>query len=392
MMLPQKATQQLTKQHNRDLVLKTIIESQETSRAEIARATKLTRTTVSDVVAGLMEEGLVQEIGMSTSLGGKPSILLSLVPEARYLIGLNLAQDKFVGAVVNLRGEIKETIEMPVHGEDGQQALDLVYAILDQLTGSEWKPLIGIGVGAPGLINTREGIVINAVNLEWQDLPLAKLLQQRYHLPVSVMNDSQATAIGEFVYGGYNARSNLVVVNVTHGIGSGILIGGKLFQGDGGGAGEIGHVLVFDNHRLCRCGRTGCLETLASAQAVAQRLREESGAADILDIDEIGRKFAQGDPLARKIVLEAGQHLGVALGNMVGMLNIRNIIVTGTMTRFGQPWLEAIRQAMRQSALAGMTQETKIEPGKLDYRACILGASAHLLMDDYALLFSSSEN
>src|SRR5512134_2093672 len=103
-----KATHQLTKQHNRDLVLKTIFENETISRAEIARITMLTRTTVSDVVAGLLSEGLVKEVGLGSSIGGKPSILLSLVADSRYLIGLNLAQNKFVGAVVNLRGEIKD--------------------------------------------------------------------------------------------------------------------------------------------------------------------------------------------------------------------------------------------------------------------------------------------
>ena len=108
-MTPKKATQQLTKQHNRDLVLRTIIENQQISRADIARATKLTRATVSEVVSGLMAEGLVEEVGLDTSGNGKPSILLSLVPDSRYLIGLNLGQDKFIGGIVNLSGEIKES-------------------------------------------------------------------------------------------------------------------------------------------------------------------------------------------------------------------------------------------------------------------------------------------
>ena len=172
-----KATRQLTKQHNRDLVLQMIFGNQKISRAEIARLTKLTRTTVSDVVAGLIKEGLVEEVGLGSSIGGKPSILLSLVADSRYLIGLNLMQDKFIGAVVNLCGEIKETVEIPVDGRDGTQALSLLYQILDRLTQKNWIPIVGIGVGAPGLINTREGIVISAVNLDWQDLPLAHLLE-----------------------------------------------------------------------------------------------------------------------------------------------------------------------------------------------------------------------
>ena len=195
-----KATHQETKEHNRDLVLKTIFEADTVSRAEIARITRLTRTTVSEVVGGLLAEGLVREVGIGSSIGGKSPILLGLVKDSRYMISLNLAHDQFCGAVVNLRGEIKDMESLPVSGRDGEQALALVYEILDRLMKKQWTPLVGIGVGTPGLVNTREGLVINAVNLDWQNLPLAQLLQDRYQLPVHIMNDSQAASIGEYVY------------------------------------------------------------------------------------------------------------------------------------------------------------------------------------------------
>jgi len=384
-----KATHQQTKQHNRDLVLRTIFVNETISRAEIARVTMLTRTTVSDAVTGLLTEGLVQEVGYGTSLGGKNPILLSLVADARYLIGLNLAQDKFIGAIVNLRGEIKQTVELPVHSGNGQQALEQVYQILDELLKTEWKPIVGIGVGAPGLINTREGIVVNAVNLEWRDLPLANLLEERYRLPVTVLNDSQATAIGEYVYGEHEPDGNLVVVNVKHGIGAGILINGRLFQGDGGGAGEIGHVVVQENGAQCRCGKRGCLETVASAQAVVRRVQTETGQGSTLD--EIRAAFEAGDAQVRAAVLDAGHYLGTSLANLIGTLNIQKIVLTGDMTRFGDAWLDSVRHAMREAALTRMAEGTQLEIGKLDYRGCILGASALLLLDDYSLLFTGAE-
>jgi N-acetylglucosamine repressor len=387
-----KATHQLTKQHNRDLVLKTIFEHETISRAEIARTTKLTRTTVSEVMAGLLAEGLVKEVGPGSSSGGKPSILLSLVADSRYLIGVNLAQDKFIGSVVNLRGELKETVELPVKGKDREKALQLVYHIIDKLVKKNWNPVVGIGVGAPGLINTREGIVINAVNLEWRDLPLAQLLQQRYKLPVSVLNDSQATAIGEFVYENLPSDSNLIVVNVRHGIGAGILINGSLFQGDGGGAGEIGHVMVQENGLLCRCGRRGCLETIASARAVVERIHIRTKSVRVPSLDEIELKFNRGDPLVKEVILEAGRYLGISIASMVGALNITKVVLTGDMTRFGKSWLEAVQQSMLQSALGLMTEETQLTIGKLDYRACILGSSAYLLLDGYSLLFLQPDN
>lgn len=387
-----KATHQLTKQHNRDLVLQRIFGNQKISRAEIARLTKLTRTTVSEVVAGLIKEGLVEEVGLSSSIGGKPSILLSLVADSRYLIGLNLMQDKFIGAVVNLCGEIKETVEIPVDGRDGTQALSLLYQILDRLTQKTWFPIVGIGVGAPGLINTREGIVISAVNLDWQDLPLAHLLEKRYGLPVSVLNDSQATAIGEFVHGNHPPGSNLIVLTVMHGIGAGILINGQLFQGDGGGAGEIGHVVVQENGLPCRCGRNGCLETVASAKAVVTRMQSLTNSADPISLDVLESRFKNGDQTAHQVIMDAATYLGRSIGTLVATFNIKTVVLTGDMTRFGEPWLMAAKQAMLQAALGRMVEGTQLHIGKLDYRACILGSAAHLLLDDYSLLFTQSGN
>lgn len=375
-----KATHQQTKEHNRDLVLKTIFDHQAISRAEIARLTQLTRATVSDLVNELLAEGLVEEVGLGSSMGGKSPILLSLRPDSRYLIGLNLAQDKFIGAMVNLRGEIKETVEFPVRGEDGEQSLELVFRILDNLLATSWKPVVGIGVGTPGLINTRDGVILQAVNLAWKNLPLARLIRERFSLPVSVLNDSQATAIGEFVYGGHPSEGNMVVVNVRHGVGAGILINGRLFQGDGSGAGEIGHVVVEENGLLCRCGKRGCLETLTSLSAVVRR-------SGLPDLDHVEAAFCTGDPRIRQIIQDAGAHLGSALAYLVGTLNIHEIILAGEMTRFGEPWLDAVQQAMQRSAFHLLARNTHLRMGNLDYQACILGASSFMLLDGYSLLF-----
>ena len=395
-MASKKATHQQTKQLNRDLVLKLIFDHETISRAEVARLTKLTRATVSEIVTGLMDEGLVEEIGYGESIGGKAPILLSLVADSRYLIGLNLAKDKFVGAVVNLRGQIKEMVEFPVNERDGVQALQLVYQMLDQLTAKGWKPLVGIGIGTPGLVNTLEGVVVNAVNLDWQDLPLAQLLEARYRLPVSILNDSQATAIGEFVYGqDHPADSNLIVITVKHGIGAGILIHGRLFQGDGGGAGEIGHVVVQEEGALCRCGNRGCLETIASAHAVVRRVQALAGeypqsslaknpAAGLAEIEAAWRA---GDALAQRVMSDAAHDLGGAIAALVGVLNIQKIVLTGDLACFGAPWLEQVRAAAARVALTRLAQQTSLEFGLLDIQACVLGASAFMLLENYDLLF-----
>jgi glucokinase-like ROK family protein len=349
-------------------------------------------------VSDLIAEGLVTEIGMGSSIGGKSPILISLVDDSRYIIGLDLANSQFYGAVINLRGETREWVSLPVNDSNGIEALALVYEIIDQLTRGEFKPLVGIGVGTPGLVNTRDGVVVNAVNLAWNNLPLEQLLQVRYGLPVFVLNDSQAAAMGEYTYGeSSKAGESLIVINVRHGIGAGIVIDGKLFQGDGGGAGEIGHVVVVHTGGLpCRCGNTGCLETVASTQAVVNHARQLVQMAALPALPEdpenitlatLEKDFQAGDPLACKVVLEAGYYMGIAIANMVGTLNIHKVILSGDMTRFGERWLDEIRRTVEQSSLAGLVKETQINIGRLGGNRIALGASA-LLLSDYSLLFN----
>ncbi len=389
----QKATQQQTKEHNTGLVLSTIFRHEVISRAEIARVTSLTRTTVSDIVAELIAEGLVSEVGIGSSIGGKSPILLALVEDARYLIGLDLSYEEFRGGIVNLRGTIREKINLPIDQKcTGEAALGAIYNILDRLVGTQRRPLVGIGIGTPGLVNTREGIVVNAVNLDWKNLPLARLVQERYHLPVYVLNDSQAAAMAEYSYGAaQQPETNLVVINVRRGIGAGIIINGQLFQGDGGGAGEIGHVVVApEKGLLCPCGNTGCLETVASVRAVIQRLQTEprlpGGGPDEINLSALQEAFQTGDSQVQEVVLEAGRYMGLAIAGLVGALNIHKIVLTGEMTRFGKPWLEAIQGTVAQMALPILAQETRVEIGRLGENGILLGASA-LLLKDYSLLY-----
>jgi N-acetylglucosamine repressor len=394
----EKATRQHTKEHNRNLVLKTIFEHDSISRADISRHTRLTRTTVSDIVADLLTEGLVSEIGVGESIGGKSPILLSLVEDSRYLIGLDLAHNQFRGAIVNLRGKIRELVTLPVNSRNGDQALALVYEILDRLITASSVPLVGIGIGTPGLVNITEGVVVNAVNLDWKDLPLAHLMEQRYHLPVSILNDSQAAAMGEYTFGqNHTSESNLILINVRHGIGAGIIIQGMLFHGDGGGAGEIGHVVVVpEGGLLCRCGNRGCLETVASAQALVKQAQALAAqpiqtllpkSPQEINLDTIQLAFTGGDENVRRAVLQTGRYIGLAISSLVGTLNIKNIVLTGDMTRFGKPWLDAIREVITTTTLPRLAQETQIEIGQLGENSILLGASA-MLVNNYSLLFN----
>jgi glucokinase-like ROK family protein len=393
----EKATRQYTKEHNRNLVLQMIFAHEKISRAEIARISQLTRSTVSEIISNLIHEGLVSEIGIGHSQVGKNPILLSLVEDSRWLIGLDLGQNQFRGAVVNLRGKIREEVTAPTNDCNGIEALSLIFQMLDSLIGSTKQPLSGIGVGTPGLINTSEGLVVNAVNLNWKNFPLTHLLQERYHLPVYILNDCQAAALGEKTYGKVFLKDeNLVLINVHNGIGAGIIIHGSIFQGDGGFSGEIGHIVVkWEGGELCRCGNRGCLETVASVQALVRQARKAiseypqsliSHDSQKITLDTIFEAFKAGDPLAHLLVMETARYIGIAISSLVAVLNIQKIVLIGRMTCFGTPWLDRIRSVMMQNSLERPLQETHVEFGQLGENATILGAAA-LFATNYSCLF-----
>ncbi len=378
-----KATHQQTRLHNSRLVLKTIYDHGRISRAEIARITGLTRPTVSDMVAELMEEGLVEEVGQGPSEGGKPPILLSVVDDARHLIGIDLASDAFRGAVINLRGETRHRVHLPLHGQDGEAALQLVYRLIDELASATDRPLLGIGIGTPGLMDPVNGVVRQAVNLDWQDLPLRRLLEERYALPIYVANDCQVAALAEYTFGKGKDVDNLVLIKIEHGIGAGIVLNGQLFYGSTFGAGEIGHVAVVEEGERCRCGNFGCLETVASARAILQRARR---AAQTTTIADVCRAFQNGDERVRQPVLEAAKYLGVAAANLVGALSVRRILIAGSVTCFGEGWLEAIRQEMLRRSLGAVACQTEVGFSAIDPDdIVILGASALVLTYELGL-------
>ena len=376
-----KATLRETREHNERLVLATIYDDGPVSRAEVARLTSLTRTTVSDVVDGLLSANLVHEMGRGASTGGKAPILLAVPDAARVLVGVDLGDQVFTAATVNLRGEIIDRLELPSEDADGEEGVELAIQLIEQVLALAGPNVVGIGIGAPGLVDTTDGTVIEAVKRRWRELPLGRRVAEKFGLPVYVANDSQAAALAEHVYGSVRP-SNLIVIKVGQGIGAGLVLHNELFQGDGFGAGEIGHFVIDPAGEACRCGRQGCLETVASTRAVLQHLGELAGRP--VSLEEAVAAFNAGDGATNAVVLDAGERLGQAVGALIGALNVRRIVLAGSMAAFGEPWLAAVREAAGTSALAALTEDTTLELGGIE-DIVVLGASALLMTRELGL-------
>lgn len=385
MELPSKATHQATREHNVRLVLRALANLGPISRADIARRTHLTRTTVSDVVTQLSMAGLVQEVGRGPSSGGKAPILLQIPRDARQIIGVHVGDGHVRGAIVNLAGDVSHRERVELEARDGQVALRQLEELIDRLIGHASGVPLGIGIGTPGVVDTPTGTVRWAVHLDWRELSLGPRLRARTGLPVYVANDSQAAALAEWTFGGHTTARAMVAVRVGTGIGAGIVIDDRLYQGDGAGAGEIGHTTIAANGIDCRCGRTGCLETVASVPATLERIRLALGTTTGPDLAEAVAAFQAGDPGVRVVVLESALAIGRALGALIDTLDIRHIVLIGPMTAFGQDWFDAVRGEARRTALPLLAESTRIALGNLGPDVQELGAAALLMTAELGL-------
>jgi N-acetylglucosamine repressor len=390
-----KATRQFTKTHNTRLILKAIYNSESISRADLSRLTHLTPATVSDLVEDLIRSGLVKEVGYGASAGGKPPILLSFDPDSRQIVSADLSGESFCGAVVNLQGEIVARAQVAAKECRGEQALKLTYDLLDDLLRQCTAPVVGIGIGTPGLIHVTKGVVRKAVNLGWHDLPLKQLLQERYRHVVYVGNDSHVAAMAEFTYGSDRESDNLILIKIGQGIGAGIVLNGEPYYGDGFGAGEIGHVTVLENGPPCTCGNLGCLETVASVRALVHAARQQAAinpdsllhrsSLNEIVFDDLLVAYREGDPLTQSLVHQAGRYLAVGIAGLVGMLNVHHIVIAGEISRFGEGLLDAVRHELPQRVLPVMAEHTQLAYSPLGEDIVLLGAAALILAQELGL-------
>ncbi|WP_084104992.1 ROK family transcriptional regulator [Demequina sp. NBRC 110056] len=350
------------RRHNRALVLQALYRSGGQSRADLAREVGLTRVTISDLVADLIEENLVVELGIRPdSRPGKPATLLDINRSGFSIIGLDLSHNAaFRGVVTNLDGTVLERAEASVAGVTGDAALDAVCALLDELLARASAPVIGIGIGSPGIVDL-DGTVVSAPNLHWQDLPMQRIIGERYDLPVQVANDANMAAVGERSFGG--ADADMMLVRVGRGVGSGIVVGGQLVYGSGFAAGEIGHVVVgTDGGDECACGKHGCLETWLATPRLEARLTA-----------------ATSDAEREAVLREAGERLGISLGPVVGALNLGEVVLAGPLNVLGGSLLEGTSETLRSRTMAELHGDLTLRMTTLGRDIVVLGAVVMVL-------------
>jgi predicted NBD/HSP70 family sugar kinase len=348
------------RRHNRALVLRTMFRQGPLSRADLARETNLTRVTTSDLATELLTEGLIEELGTRVEGGrvGKPATLLGVVPDARYTITLDLSDDvRFRAALVDLAGKVLDRRMAERDGRTGDDALDLAHSLCAELAAAADRPLLGVGVGSPGVVDPR-GVVLEAPNLGWHDVDLALGVGEGIGAPVHVANDANAAALGELGLGGPAERS-LLLVKVGQGVGAGLVLDGHLVVGDRFAAGEIGHVVVDPHGEPCACGRTGCLETAIAAPRLRHRARHG---------DAVGERTA------------AGHRLGEALAPVISTLNLREVVLSGPLDVLDETFRAAALDAIRARTMPAVGDNVDVRFSSLGEDDVLLGA-AMLVLD-----------
>ncbi|HET9012469.1 MAG TPA: ROK family protein, partial [Gemmatimonadaceae bacterium] len=301
---------------NRERVVYALRELGVASRADVARRTGLSPATVSTIVTELRATGSVvdhagSDLSDKSTRGGRPPMLIALDRSAGLAMGIDFGKSHLAVAVSDLSHEVLAEIrrEMPAD-YDAVTGLDEAAELVDEVlaeAGATRSQVIGVGVGLPGPVHTSTGTIGSSAILPgWQDLRVAHEMGRRLDMPVYVDNDANLGALAELHWGAGRGSSTLVYLKVATGIGAGLVVGGHLFHGAGGTAGEIGHTMMDEDGPICRCGSRGCLEMVASAPAIVEMLRPSLG--DDLTAESVLEHARDGDARSRRAIGDAGRH------------------------------------------------------------------------------------
>ena len=360
------------------------------SRAELARKIDLTRSTVSTIVTDLLVDGLVRETESGPATGGRRPILLEINPRRGYIVGVDMGVTHLSLVITDFLAHVLYEKEIPFDIRSGPQVcLEVVDHDVRELlkqAGITFDQVLAVGVGVPGPVLAEEGIVsAPPIMPGWDGHPIRAHLQGLWHCPVSLNNDAELGALGEWAFGAGRVRRHMAYIKVGSGIGAGLILDGRIYRGASGLAGEIGHLTIQENGPLCDCGNRGCLEALAGGAAIARTAISAVNAgkrtqlASIKPVEritaqDVGEAARLGDLVAQQIVVEAGSYLGTAIAGIINLSNPSMVVVGGGVAQMGDLLLEPIRHVVRERSLRPAAQAVRITAAVLGRRSSSMGA------------------
>lgn len=385
--------QALIREINLSIILNALRDHPPLSRAALAIATGLNKTTVSSLVQQLIDLGLISETGVGKNITGRPGILLQLNPIAGGIIGAEIGVDFISVVLTDFAARViwrhqERTDRREAQATILRRAISNIQAAVKQAR-LHTLSILGLALGVPGLVDVESGTLLFAPNLHWENVPLRQIFRSRFNFPVYVDNEASIAAFGETYFGVARGARNVLYVSAGVGIGGGLVLDGRIYPGGAGFAGEVGHMTLEPNGILCACGNHGCWETLASQSAVFRRVHEciatgqmsllarfKNGKREPLTIPVVVRAAEDGDMIARQALIETGKYLGVGLANLVNALNPEMIVFGGILSLAKEFLLPVIQQTISERALRWSSRTTQIVVAQYGSDACVMGAVA----------------
>jgi glucokinase-like ROK family protein len=364
------------------------------SRVELAHQLGLTRAAITAIIDELQDKKIVFEAKKRHGNGRSP-IILEINPNGGKVVGIEMGATHITYILADWSASVLNEIEIPFNIDDGPEigikTIDEnIHSFLAQ-SGLTINDIGAVGIGVPGPINLEFGTV-NAppIMAGWDRYPIRDRLKEIWGVPISLNNDAEMGALGEWAYGVGRGETNLVYIKVGTGIGAGLLLDGRIYHGTTGSAGEIGHMTIEEDGPICTCGNYGCLEAIVGGHAIAnQAIRavyrgERTVISSIQPIDSITSRHVlsaakRGDLIAQRIIIDAGKHLGTAISGVINLINPSTIIIGGGLSQMGDVILEPIRQTIKVRGLKSSLQAVRITQAMLGRRASAMGSVVQAL-------------
>ena len=384
---PPRASRSLLRDSNVSLLIELIRVAGSISRAELARQSRLSAPTVSTIIDQLRKSGIVVETSTAPSSGGRPPVLLSIDPKAGYVVGIKLRGDGLTTVVCDLDAQVVSSEERYVAlVGDPIAALEAIESETRRALRDARVPssrVLGVGVGLSGIVDPERGVCVTSHLLQWRDVELAAPLRRRLGLPVWVDNDVNTLAVAEKWAGDAHTARNFVTLTVGRGIGMGIVIDRALYRGAHGAAGEFGHIVVEPGGPRCNCGRFGCLEAMVGERALQRRISEQKG--HDVSRDELLMLVELGDSITLDILNSAGRRLGMAVANVVTLLDPELLIIGGEGTSLGAAFLDPIVSTVRDQTFADLGRDLEVKVQHWGDEAWAVGAATLVLRESFNL-------
>lgn len=364
------------------------------SRADLADQMDLTRAAVSLIVNDLLANQIVREAESRSTPSGRPPVVLEINPERGLVAAVDMGATHLGVALADFGAHILDDIEVPLEIARGPGAcLEETDRVLQELLRRQKKTLadiLAVGVGVPGPVITEAGMVIAPPIMPgWDGFPIRATLEEKWGCPVTLNNDAELGALGEWAFGAGRGEWNIAYIKVGSGIGAGLIVNRQIYGGTTGSAGEIGHLTIDQNGPLCTCGNRGCLEAFAGGHAIAAQAQKlaKSGKrtllADIpiekITVREVAEAARLGDLPAQQILANAGTYIGIALAGLLNLFNPGIVVIGGGVSQVGDLLTGPIRQAVRERSLRASEQSTRITTAMLGRRSSLMGATVQAL-------------